>query len=100
MDTNGFAQDPERRERWEALLAQLERVRGGYLREATGRLGLCFASMAWILAALCTIARLHGQGVTAVMSYSPPTDERGTDGSLSIMITRRTGLETSGPAGS
>jgi hypothetical protein len=86
MDTYGFAHDAERRKRWELLLRRLERLATEYHRDAGGRAGLSFAAMAGIIGTLCTIARLHGHGVTSILAFTPPSDERGKDGRLCLTL--------------
>jgi hypothetical protein len=86
MDTYGLARDPVRRARWEELVAELERLRDAFGNESNGVLGMTFGAVHGILAIVCKIAHLHGQGVTAVMTFAPPSDEHGTDGRLAITV--------------
>ena len=85
MDPHGLELDPQKKKRWETLLAQLQRVRAGYAREMGGRSGMAFAAMYGFLSMLMSLARLKGASASGALSFQH-ADEKTLTGRLTLTM--------------
>jgi hypothetical protein len=86
VDPHGLELDPERKRRWESLLAQLVRVRAAYAREMGGRSGLAFAAMHGFLSMLLSLARLKGASVSGALSFQHANEKNSPTGRLTLTM--------------